>query len=340
MVCSTHSKNRILLPNIHKTQPQRVCDPCSLVIQERNSLRLSESQRLSRPKTCPRPLSEEANKKTEISLPEDGEAEEEEEEEENVRETYMSRRFSMKALKWFSPVTISSSTDQLDKSTSVQATQAPAVSAPEPEPDPVPPPVLTDAMRREELLTKLLTQKLNLQFDDSSRPIPPSSFSSSEMRQLRHSTPAETSSWSAATSKQKIIPAFSIPITFMLTHDSIKSRKSIISSREGDGLTGMIELPERMSLPWRPDQNHPDDGGRGSMMIPSSRSLSSRSMTGFNQSEAGLLNMLTAVLKDDRELLMESDEDENDDDSSVEEEDEEVEVIEMNDGRRFDREDS
>jgi hypothetical protein len=270
------------------------------------------------------PLSENIIKnKSKENLSEDQEAdEEEEEEEENVRETYMSRRFSMKSLRWFNPVTTTTS----------EALPAPVVA-----PSPAPAPVVTEAMKREELLTKLLTQKLNSQFDEPPHPSPFSSPSSSlDLRLQRHSTPSNPS----VTSRQKIIPAFSIPITFMLTHDSIKSRKSILSSRE-DAMAG-IELP---SLLPEPDRSYSDDGGTGgarervSVMVPFSKSLSTRSALGFNQGEAGLLNMLTAVLKDDRELLMESDDDENDDDSSVEEEDEEVEVIEMNDGRRFHRDD-
>lgn len=285
MVCSKHSSKRILLPNIHKTQPQRVCDGCAVVIEERNSLRLTGSLRL-----------EVSSTPTKIEESSSGLEEGDEEEEDNSREAYTSRRFSMKSFKGFTPTALPSKAPT--SSSLPRVGDSPSVS---------------DTKRKEQILSQLLSQ--NLQGDDLiSRPL---------------SRQPEERSTSA--SRPKIIPAYSVPISFMLTHDSVKSRKSFLATRESREITeggNLIELStfsiesqRGQSQDFRPSLSK----GRPSFL---SSALSTRSLgegeRGLTKSlqDNGLLHMLTAVLTDDRELLMQSDDEEDERDSISEGEDE------------------
>ena len=287
MVCSKHSSKRILLPNIHKTQPQRVCDGCAVVIEERNSLRLTESLRL-----------EVSSTPTKIEESSSGLEGGDDEEEDNSREAYASRRFSMKNFKGFSPTALPPRAPTPSSSSLPRGIDSPSVA---------------DTKRKEQILSQLLSQKL--QGDDLiSRPL--------SRHPEERSTPA---------SRPKIIPAYSVPISFMLTHDSVKSRKSFLVSHESREITEGGNLIELSTFSIEPQRGQSQDlrpslsKGRPSFM---SSALSTRSLgegeRGSTKSlqENGLLHMLTAVLTDDRELLMQSDDEEDERDSNSEGEDE------------------
>jgi hypothetical protein len=318
MVCSKHSSKRILLPNIHKTQPQRVCDSCSVVLEERNSIRLSGSLRLE-PSATPTKIEE-------VSSSDQRDQGGDEEEEENSRETYLSRRFSMKTFRGWNPAALPPPKNSTPPSPSAKNTTPPPAP-----PRAVDSPSVVDSKRKEEILSQLLSQKIQDDDDLLSRPLVPSSSS------LQSEVPPSSTT---TTSRHKIIPAYSVPISFMLTHDSVKSRKSLLISHEshevpegGKGIelsTFSTESSRGQSQDLRPSLSM----GRPSFLRST---LSSRSLgdgeRGSSKSlhDTGLLHMLTAVLKDDRELLMQSDDEEEDqrDSSSEEGEEDEVEAIEV-----------
>jgi hypothetical protein len=348
MVCSKHSLKRILLPNIHKTQPQRVCDTCSVVIEERNSLRLSGSFTAELSATSPTHTEVSGSAVAVCREEEEGEEEgEEEEEKENSRETYLSRRFSMKTFKGFNPTTLLHPK---------QNTSPPPAPPPRPAMDS---PSTMDTKRKAEILSQLLSQKL--QVEEEHQEVRQLQRQDQDQDQQSHHSESVTT-----TRHKKIIPAYSIPISFMLTHDSVKSRRSLISTEQTADTTADnegrkdIELStfsSRFSMEsQRQSQSQdlrPSLRGRPSF-LPSDlsyRSLGGAGGTGTGTGEGeigrgstkslndtGLLHMLTAVMKDDRELLMQSDDDEDNerDSSSDEAEEDEVEAIAMNDVRRFD----
>lgn len=293
MVCSTHSSKRILLPNIHKTQPQRVCDVCSVLIEERNSLRLSDSFKSKLSESSKSEINNNTpvtNTTTATSGSSDVVIEEKQE---NSQNSFIStRRFSLKSLK--------------DLKTSTQTTPEPCSPDNNSE----------EIMKRSKILSKLLSETVTDPSTSSTTASP---------------TTSNTTSSTQTATKHKIIPAFSVPITFMLTHDSVKARKSILLTNDETSMTRDIELSSLPSDPPRSVSHEFSSIDERPSLIPSYRSPIQSSHSILSQSDTGLLNMLTTILKDDRELLMESDDDENADSSSDddgEDDDEENEEVE------------